>query len=144
MRKFIFILLLFWGVQGYLDAQRVIGSHLSLIERREEVALDSILRLPKTDAEIVVNVGDIFCFSAREHGSIGKYYKFEYDKEAFEVKGKTQYDNPERDGKVKPGGDAGTNTYIFTPQKQGTFQIKVIRMDKTKIKKIIKYKITVI
>ena len=125
-------------------AQRLIRHPSSMKERMDDEALRSAKLLTRTDAEVVVKVGDVLKYSAHVHGSIGKKYKLEYDEEAFDVWCKTQYDNPGRDGRVKPGGDAGVETSIFTAKKPGEYEIKVLKMDKTKVRNVTTYKVTVI
>lgn len=142
MKNFIiFILLALFGLEGLHAQKKITGP---IVGRQDENIKPVGIRLTNKDTVVTVSVGEEFWYSAKTYGSIGKYYKLDYDEDAFEVKRTTHYYYPESVTRGMCGKDEGVEISIFKPLKQGQYPIKVICMDKTKVKKIITYTIIVI
>lgn len=62
-------------------------------------------------------------YSAEVYGSVGYWFKIEYDSTAFHMTSRMRYYDPEAMETGKCGGDEGELTYILTPKKKGDFII---------------------
>ena len=143
IRKLIFIVILtFVGVAG-LYAQRKIENTGPTKEKVEDISFPSGVQLSIINPEVIIRVGDVFWYSARVHGFIGNDYELEYDEEAFDMRCQTLNDRTVRNSKKLSRSGSDVKRSVFTAKKPGEYEIKVMNMNQTKVKKVTTYKIIV-
>ena len=113
MKKILVIMLAMVGLNS-LAQNKTIGNNYVQTECSQDV-------VKKT--KIIYLQGGRLTFTGRYWGSVGYTYEIEFDKDAFNMKSKLTYNQPEEVASYMCGGDEGTLSFTIKPRKKGEFTV---------------------